>query len=62
MNEQITTQAHKFICIECKNEVIIDPGKQKVGDVIECPYCGIEYEIVSKNGDEAVVQMIEEEK
>lgn len=61
MNEQITTQAQKFICIECKNEVTVDPAR-KPGDVIECPACGIEYEIVSKTGEEFVLQIIEEEK
>ncbi len=61
MNEQITTQAFKFICFECKNEVEVDPARV-VGDVIECPYCGIEYEIVAKDGEEFVMQVIEEEK
>lgn len=61
MNEQITTQGQKFSCIECKNEVTVDPARGS-GDVIECPYCGIEYEIVSQEGSEFVLQIIEEEK
>lgn len=62
MNEQITTQDHKFSCVECKNEVTMDQNKRRVGDVVECPFCGIEYEIVGKAGEESVLQMIEEEK
>lgn len=62
MNEQITTQEQKFICLECKNEVALDPNKRRTGDVIECPFCGIEYEIVDRVEEEAVLQIIEEEK
>jgi lysine biosynthesis protein LysW len=61
MNEQVTTQGGKFECLECRNEVTLDPGK-KVGDVIECPFCGIEYEVVTKDEQEATLQIIEEEK
>lgn len=61
MDEKIKTQNWKFTCLECKNEVICDPSQQ-VDDVIECPYCGMEYEIIAKDGEEFILQVIEEEK
>jgi len=61
MNDQITTNGKIFTCSECQNEVEIADDK-KVNDVIECPFCGIEFEIVSKEGDNTVLQLIEEEK
>ena len=61
MDNKIKTQNWKFICPECKNEVICDP-KLEVDDVVECPFCGMEYESTSKEGDEFILQMIEEEK
>ncbi len=59
--EQIKVVNNKFICIECQNEVTVDADK-KVGDIIECPYCGIEYEIISKDESGMTIQLIEEEK
>jgi lysine biosynthesis protein LysW len=61
MNDQITTNTNKFKCSECQNEVEL-PEKRKVGDVIECPYCGIEFEIVGIEGEMTTLQIIEEEK
>ena len=61
MNEQITTSTNKFVCSECQNEVEI-PEKSKVGDVIECQNCGIEFEIISIEGETTTLQIIEEEK
>jgi transcription elongation factor Elf1 len=61
MNEKVTTVGGKFQCLECRNEVTLDADK-KVGDVIECPFCGIEYEVTEKNDTEATLQIIEEEK
>lgn len=61
MDNKIKTQNGKFICPECKNEVTCAPNLE-VDDIVECPFCGMEYEIVEKIGDEYVLQMIEEEK
>jgi len=61
MDNKIKTQNGKFICMECKNEVVCDPNQQ-VDDVIECPFCGMEYEVTEKDGEELVLQVIEEEK
>jgi transcription elongation factor Elf1 len=61
MNEQVTAVDGKFQCLECRNEVTLDPNK-KVGDVIECPFCGIEYEVTAKTDAGATLQIIEEEK
>lgn len=48
-------------CPECKNEIPLEK-EYKVDDVIECPFCGIELEVVSKDGDELNTEIIEEEK
>ena len=61
MKEQVTAVNGKFECLECRNEVEVDSSK-KVGDVIECPFCGIEYEISAITDGVATLQIIEEEK
>lgn len=50
----IKTQNTKFKCPECQNEVDASGPQKTVKDVVECPYCGIEYEIqkVEKVGEE----------
>ncbi|MEI7578791.1 MAG: lysine biosynthesis protein LysW [bacterium] len=60
--EQVKTQDKKYVCLECKNEVTLDQDL-KIGDYVECPLCGIEYEVVDvdENG-EVTLQLIEEEK
>ncbi len=58
---KITTENRKYTCPECQNENEI-PADAKVGDVVECDYCGIEFEIVSSENGEFVLQIIEEEK
>lgn len=60
MNE-IKAIDNKFTCVECQNEIVLDPEK-KVGDIVECPYCGIEYEIIGKDDESVTLQLIEEEK
>jgi transcription elongation factor Elf1 len=59
--EQVKALDNKFTCLECQNEVVLDPEK-KVGDIVECPYCGIEYEITGKDEAGVTLQLIEEEK
>lgn len=60
--EKITTNSQKFICPECQNENEIS-ADAKVGDIIECEFCGIEFEIAEQTeGEEFVIQMLEEEK
>ena len=61
MNDQITTSSKKYVCSECQNEVELTDGK-KADDVVECPFCGIEYEIVSQDGENTTLQIVEEEK
>lgn len=39
----------------------VDDDK-KVGEVLECSYCGMEYEIMNIENGEASLQLIEEEK
>jgi len=52
----------KLICPECKNEINLEK-EYAVDDVIECPFCGIELEVIEidSNGD-LKVEIIEEEK
>lgn len=46
-------------CPDCREEVKI-PENCQVGEVLECPNCGAEMEVVSLNPCE--VSLIEEEK
>lgn len=58
----ITTKSRTFECTECKNENQLEEGLN-VGDVVECQFCGIEFEILEVNDDgEYVLSIIEEEK
>lgn len=58
----ITTNNKKFTCPECKNENTVSDDVQ-VGEVIECEFCGIEFEVTDKNSEgEFVLQVLEEEK
>lgn len=61
MSDQIKTINSKFTCTECQNEVEVKTDC-KVGDVIECEFCGIEYEINESAAGEFVLAIIEEEK
>lgn len=59
--DQLTSSDGKYICLECQNENKV--GDLQVGDVVECEFCGIEYEDVSKSGDgNYVLRILEEEK
>jgi len=62
MDIKISTTGLNYTCAECKNDTSIN-SSSAVGDVIECPFCGIEYEIASSDeqGNYTLV-MIEEEK
>lgn len=49
-------------CPECKNQIPLEKDYE-VDEVIECPFCGIELEVKSKNeAGEPEVEIIEEEK
>ncbi len=53
----------KITCPECMNEIELDPSrKYAVGDIIECPYCGSELEVVEVTDKGIEIQLIEEEK
>jgi len=60
MNEQTKTNDKKYTCLECKNENTVSDAK--LGDVIECEYCGIEYEVVEVLENEYTLKLLEEEK
>lgn len=47
-------------CQDCKNEIPLEQGSVKVGDVIDCQNCGAEYEVTALNPLKA--ELIEEEK
>lgn len=52
----------KIECPECKNEILLNK-EYKVEDVIECPFCGIELEVVGIEDDGSLkIEVIEEEK
>ncbi len=53
-----------LICTECGNDIPLEEGRVYiVGDIIECPVCGTEYEVVSiSDTGELEVQIVEEEK
>lgn len=61
MNDKVTTQDKNFDCLECQNEVKIT-DHFGTGDVVECEFCGIEYEITKRTDDITELQIIEEEK
>lgn len=62
MDIKITSQGQEYTCAECKNEASIDT-ENGVGDVVECTFCGIEYEILSHDDDgNYELSIIEEEK
>jgi lysine biosynthesis protein LysW len=50
-------------CLECANDIELKRQDYKIGDIIECPLCGSELEVVEvkSNGDLAL-DIIEEEK
>lgn len=47
-------------CQDCKNEIPVEQGIVKVGEVIDCPNCGAEYEVIHLNPLQA--ELVEEEK
>ncbi len=54
----------KLVCMECGNDIPLVEGRvYMVGDILECPVCGTEYEVVSiSETGELEVQIVEEEK
>lgn len=60
MEEAVLSNGNTFVCLECKNENSMD--NPAVGNVVECEFCGIEYEVNSKEGDNYKLIIIEEEK
>jgi transcription elongation factor Elf1 len=61
MSEQTHSKNKKFTCLECKNETELTQDYNE-GDVVECNFCGIEYEVAAKADGDYTLQMIEEEK
>jgi transcription elongation factor Elf1 len=55
------TNSQKFDCLECKNQVTVEPTT-KVMDMCECQYCGIEYEVKAIENNEFELEICEEEK
>ncbi len=51
----------KLECPECKNNIDLEKD-YNIGDVIECPYCGIELEVKNVDDNNLEVDIIEEEK
>lgn len=58
----IVTKNFEYTCIECQNINSTDQDKNE-DDVIECEFCGIEYEIIEVTSDgQYILQILEEEK
>ena len=50
-------------CLECANDIELKKDDYKIGDVIECPFCGSELEVVEVKADGSLIlDIIEEEK
>lgn len=60
MEESLITTGQSYVCLECKNENALD--STNIGDVVECDFCGIEYEIIEEKGKNYKLVIIEEEK
>lgn len=61
MDNKYQTKNKKIVCNECKNE--FDVENKRVGDVVECPHCGMEYEVLEVNdAGESSLTEIEEQK
>ncbi len=63
MEEKTKSNNKKYICIECQNENTVN-SDSKEGDIIECEFCGIEYELKKddENPEEFELILLEEEK
>ncbi len=58
----LVTQNFEFICIECQNPNKLSENMNE-GEVVECEFCGIEYEISEITADgQYILQIVEEEK
>ncbi len=54
---------NKIVCLECQNDIGLEDREYVVGEIIECPFCGTELEVVEVLEDGTVmVEVIEEEK
>ncbi|MBN1916154.1 lysine biosynthesis protein LysW [Candidatus Dojkabacteria bacterium] len=61
MDQKLKTVSKKLICDECKNEFGLEDKKE--GDVVECPMCGMEYEVMLIDSDgEMELTVLEDEK
>ena len=50
-------------CLECANDIELEKKDYRIGDVIECTFCGTELEVVEiKEDGSLVLDIIEEEK
>jgi Zn ribbon nucleic-acid-binding protein len=53
----------KLVCPECKNDVALaDYPDLKVGDVVECNFCGITLEVTKIDGENIKTEITEEGK
>ena len=53
----------RIVCTECENDIPLEDKDYQVGDIVECPYCGSELEVLEVKDDGALeVELVEEEK
>ncbi len=52
-----------LVCPECKNDIdLSNYPSVEIGSVIECNICGITLQVISKEGDNIEVEIIDEGK
>lgn len=52
----------KIVCLECQNDIELEDEEYVVGEILECPFCGTELEVVEVKDNDLTVEIIEEEK
>ncbi len=52
----------KIECLECANELQLEKKDYKIGDIVECSFCGTELEVVEVKDGILKLDIVEEEK
>ncbi len=50
-----------MVCQECEADLDIEPGDVDEGEIVSCPECGADYEVVTSNPLE-LNRLVEEEE
>ncbi len=52
----------KIACLECANDISLEDRDYRIGEVLECSFCGTELEVIDVKDGNIIVDIIEEEK